>query len=143
MKRAFLLTGMVALFAAPALAQDPTEVDPDHYTVEFETDDFRVLKISYGPGESSVMHSHNGGYVIFVTDGQFMFHHPDGESVEANLAAGENGWADATVHAPENLSESVFEGYLIELFDDEYDEEDYDHDDEDDDYEDEDEEDDD
>ncbi len=126
-----MLVAAALLMAVPALAQDPTVVDPDHYAVEFETDDFRVLRISYGPGESSVMHEHPGGYVLAITDAHMIMHLADGESVEVDLVAGENGWADATVHAPENLSDTRIEVYLIELTDDEYDEEDYDHDDDD------------
>ena len=37
---------------------DPAVVDPDHYTVEFENDAVRILRIKYGPGDESVMHSH-------------------------------------------------------------------------------------
>ena len=44
--------------AAPALAQDPVAVDPDHYKVVFENDQVRVLRITYGPQEESVMHEH-------------------------------------------------------------------------------------
>ncbi len=39
-----------------ALAQDATKVDSTHYEVEFENDQVRVLRITYGPGEKSVMH---------------------------------------------------------------------------------------
>jgi hypothetical protein len=38
------------------MAQDPVHVDPRHYTVEFENDQVRGLRIRYGPHEKSVMH---------------------------------------------------------------------------------------
>jgi hypothetical protein len=41
------------LFAAPAVAQDATEADSDHYKVEFENDQVRVLRITYGREEYS------------------------------------------------------------------------------------------
>ena len=44
--------------AAPAMAQDPAKVDAKHYKLEFENDQVRVLRITYGPGEKSVMHEH-------------------------------------------------------------------------------------
>ena len=40
------------------MAADPVEVNPRHYKVEFEKDRVRVLRISYWPGEKSVMHEH-------------------------------------------------------------------------------------
>ena len=39
-------------------AEDPVKVDPKHYTVEFENDRVRVVRIKYKPGEKSVMRSH-------------------------------------------------------------------------------------
>jgi quercetin dioxygenase-like cupin family protein len=38
-------------------ADDPVRVDSKHYKVEFENDRVRVVRISYAPGERSVMHS--------------------------------------------------------------------------------------
>jgi hypothetical protein len=32
------------------------EADPAHYAVEFENDAVRLVRVSYGPGEASVMH---------------------------------------------------------------------------------------
>ncbi len=58
---------LVMLLSIPveALGQDPTVVDAKHYTVEFENDQVRVLRISYAPGEESVMHEHPNGVAIF------------------------------------------------------------------------------
>ncbi|MDH3512088.1 MAG: hypothetical protein OER85_14650, partial [Gammaproteobacteria bacterium] len=47
---------------------DPTEVDADHYTAEFENDDVRIVRIKYGAGEESVMHYHPDSVAVFVTD---------------------------------------------------------------------------
>lgn len=57
-----LFATLVLVFAAEmALAQDPVKVDPKHYKVQFENDRVRVLRITYGPHEKSVMHDHPGG----------------------------------------------------------------------------------
>jgi quercetin dioxygenase-like cupin family protein len=66
-----------ALVAGPALAQDPTVVDAKHYTVEFENDHVRVIRIKYGPGEKSVMHDHARYVVVNVTDASVKFTTPD------------------------------------------------------------------
>ena len=38
------------------IVADPLKVDPKHYKVEFENDRVRVLRITYGPREKSVIH---------------------------------------------------------------------------------------
>ena len=58
------------------LAQDATKVDSTHYKVEFENDQVRVLRISYGPGEKSVMHEHREGVEVFLTDHRVKFTYP-------------------------------------------------------------------
>nr|NIR51506.1 hypothetical protein [candidate division KSB1 bacterium]NIS26908.1 hypothetical protein [candidate division KSB1 bacterium]NIT73741.1 hypothetical protein [candidate division KSB1 bacterium]NIU27639.1 hypothetical protein [candidate division KSB1 bacterium]NIU94275.1 hypothetical protein [candidate division KSB1 bacterium] len=52
------LLAFLFLMTQSPFAQDATKVDPKHYKVEFENDQVRVLRISYGPGEKSVMHEH-------------------------------------------------------------------------------------
>jgi hypothetical protein len=47
-------------------AEDPVKVDPRHYKVEFENERVRVLRIKYGPGEKSVMHSHPESITVFL-----------------------------------------------------------------------------
>jgi hypothetical protein len=49
-------------------ADDPVRVDPKHYHVEFENDRVRVVRIKYGPGEKSVMHSHPESVAVGLTD---------------------------------------------------------------------------
>ena len=56
----------VLLFSGSALAQDPAKVDSNHYKVVFENDDVRVLRITYGPGEKSVMHYHPDAVAVFL-----------------------------------------------------------------------------
>src|SRR2546422_5729557 len=43
---------------AQAGAPDAVKVDPKHYKVELENDRVRVVRITYGPREKSVMHGH-------------------------------------------------------------------------------------
>lgn len=101
--------------AAPALAQDPTVVDPDHYKVEFENDQIRVLRITYGAGEKSVMHEHPNSYSVMLTDGRWKMTDPSGEIVETATSAGASGWRPAERHLPENLSDGAAEVILVEL----------------------------
>lgn len=118
MKR--ILSILTALFAAMLLAgnsyaQDPVKVDPKHYKVEFENDKVRVLRISYGPGEQSVMHSHPDAYAVFLTDIKGKFTLPDGKTIDNDSKAGATLWTPAGKHLPENTGDKPFELILVEL----------------------------
>ena len=65
--------------ASVVMAQDPVKVDSKHYTVEFENDQVRVLRVKYGPHEKSVMHQHPNAVAIFMTDINGKFTFPDGK----------------------------------------------------------------
>ncbi len=75
---------------------DPVKVDPGHYRVELENDRVRVLRISYGPHEKSVMHAHPDGIAVFLTENRARFTFPE-------------------THLPENLSNKPLELILVEL----------------------------
>jgi quercetin dioxygenase-like cupin family protein len=115
-KNHLALAAMLAAgLAAPALAQEPTKVDAKHYKVDFENDQVRVLKITYGPKEKSVMHEHPDAVAVFLTEGKVKFHLPDGKAIDSNVKAGTAKWTPAGKHLPENLSDKPFEVMLIEL----------------------------
>ena len=78
---------------ASVAAQDASKLDPAHYKVEFENDHVRVVRISYGPGEKSVMHEHHDGVVVSLTDGTGKFTFPDGTTQENTGKAGQVVWA--------------------------------------------------
>ena len=101
--------------AAPLAAQDAVAVDPAHYKVEFENDQVRVLRISYGPGEKSVMHSHPAGVAIFMKDLKSRFTMPDGEATDMEVKAGTVAWSEAQSHMPENLGDEPLEVIQVEL----------------------------
>jgi hypothetical protein len=111
-----LLSTFALIFATEtAMAQDPVKVDSKHYKVEFENDQVRVLRISYGPHEKSVMHEHPDSIAIFLTDQDVKFTFPDGKTEEAHIKAGETRWTPGGKHLPENLSGQPFELILVEL----------------------------
>ncbi len=90
--------------------------DPDHYTIEFENDVIRVVRIKYGPGETSSMHSHDANCAIFLKDGKMRMELPDGSSsvVPANSMGAVN-CGDAEVHLPTNIGDSTIELILVEM----------------------------
>ena len=96
-------------------AGDPAELDPQHYTVEFENDRIRVLRVRYGPHEKSVMHSHPAMLSISLTGRDWRISLPDGRTRHIMGGPGDIIWYEAHEHAPENLSSKPYEGIGIEL----------------------------
>jgi hypothetical protein len=115
MRTLWALLALISLGAGSALAQDPVVVDAAHYTVMFENDQVRVLKIRYGPNEESVMHEHPAGVAVYLGDMRGQFTLPDGQVLELEGKAGDAEWTDAGAHLPKNLTDQMFELVLVEL----------------------------
>ncbi|MBT8306529.1 MAG: hypothetical protein KJN85_06305 [Maribacter sp.] len=96
-------------------AQDPANVDSKHYTIEFENDHVRVLRITYGPGEESVMHEHPNAVVVMLTDTSTEMTLPDGNKVEDLAKMGDAQWTPAGMHIPKNIGNEKMEAVLVEL----------------------------
>ena len=96
---------------------DAVTADPRHYSVSFENDVARFLRVKYGPGEKSVMHRHLPGCVVFLTDQTFNFTIPDGTTEPATVPAGALGCSDGNVHMPENIGDEDAEFIMVEFKD--------------------------
>jgi hypothetical protein len=118
-----LVLGMVLGIASSALvAQQRTEAvpdavtaDPAHYSVSFENDLVRFVRVKYGPGEKSVMHRHSASCVIFLTDQTFNFTLPDGTTEPASVSEGALGCGDGNVHLPQNIEKNAAEFIMVEF----------------------------
>jgi quercetin dioxygenase-like cupin family protein len=93
---------------------DPVKVDPKHYSVEFENESVRVLRIKYGPGEKSVMHYHPNAVVVYLRDASTRMTTPDGKSQDMTGKAGNAMWTPAGSHLPQNTGKGM-EAVLVEL----------------------------
>jgi quercetin dioxygenase-like cupin family protein len=113
--RAALAAAVVALTSGSALAQDAVKVDPKHYKVLVENAQVRVLRIHYGPHETSVRHAHPNAVVTYLTDGRIKMLLGNGKTVISTGKAGESLWTPAGVHTPTNLGDKPFEAVLVEL----------------------------
>lgn len=117
------LGGLIGVSASRVGAQrgvtavpDAVTADPRHYSISFENDVARFLRVKYGPGEKSVMHRHLPGCVIFLTDQTFSFTLPDGTTEPASAPAGGLGCSDGNVHLPENIANEA-EFIMVEFKD--------------------------
>jgi quercetin dioxygenase-like cupin family protein len=118
MRERLALLGAVSVclcFVASVWAQDAVKVDPKHYTVVSENDRVRILKVHYGPHETSVMHSHPATVAVFLTDAKGQFTLPDGKKQDFDTKAGDAQYAAATTHLPENTGDHGMDLILVEL----------------------------
>ena len=115
MRQGLLVAAVMVASALPAFAQDAVQVDPKHYKVEFENDQVRVLRVTYEPGEKSVMHQHPASVAVFLADASGKFTLPDGTTQDASFPAGTVRWGDGETHLPENVGDAPFELILVEL----------------------------
>lgn len=90
-------------------------MDSKHDKVELENESVRVLRIAYGPGEKSVMHSHPNAVAVFLTDGMTRMTTPDGKSQNMPVKARGINWTVAGSHLPQNVGNKPFELILVEL----------------------------
>jgi hypothetical protein len=105
----------MAYLAVPAFAEDAVKADPKRYTVEFENDKVRIVRVKYGPGEKSVMHSHGPHVAIMLTKNATRMTFPDGKSELSDEDVGTASWNDGGEHLPENLSDDPLEVILVEV----------------------------
>jgi quercetin dioxygenase-like cupin family protein len=115
MHRVLFLVAVFSVVAFTAKAQDPVKVDPEHYKVEFENDQARVLRVHFGPKESSPMHEFPPSARVCLTDGSYKWTLADGKTEEHTCEAGWAGYRPAQKHAFENLSDKDFEVIIAEL----------------------------
>jgi len=91
--------------------QDAISADPRHYSVEFENDIVRVLRVRLGAGESTPSHMHSAYCAIELTDSSLK----EENSPTTESKAGQVFCGDATSHAPQNVGQALAESIVVEF----------------------------
>jgi quercetin dioxygenase-like cupin family protein len=97
---------------------DATVVDPQHYHVELENEYVRVLRVSVGPHEKLLMHTHpdSGAVLVHLTDQNMRLTFADGTIRESKYAARQVRWVEpGSAHRDENLSGTPLKFIRVEL----------------------------
>ena len=94
---------------------DAVTVAPHAYKVVLENDRVRVLEFRANPGAKTAMHSHPALVYIALTDGQYRFTVPDGQTMDAELKAGQAMYLDPVEHTTEITGTTEARGLLVEL----------------------------
>jgi len=88
---------------APVTKLDPTVVDPKHYTVDFENEQVRVLRIHFGAHEKGAEHEHILNRVVFYVNDQ------------AGAKADDVRMAGAATHTEQNNTDNPADRIAVEL----------------------------
>jgi beta-alanine degradation protein BauB len=94
---------------------DPVKLARGQFSVIFENELVRVLRVRRGAYAKSVMHVHPAYVWVAFTDLHTRIFDQDGDSREIKHAAGSVGFSSAAKHSEENLLPQPFEAILVEL----------------------------
>ena len=90
---------------------DAVTADAKHYTVEFENDVVRVLRVKIGAGEVAPAHAHPAYCAIEITDSSLR----EGAGQVSQSKAGQVFCGDALSHGPTNVGKAVAESIVVEF----------------------------
>jgi hypothetical protein len=90
---------------------DAVTADPKHYTVEFENDVVRLLRVRLPAGESASPHSHSAYCAIELSDSSLR----EGNGPTSESKAGQVFCGDATSHGPRNAGKGLAESIVVEF----------------------------
>ena len=90
---------------------DAVTADSKHYTVEFENDIVRVLRVRLGAGDSTPRHAHTAYCAIELTDSSLK----EGDGPTSESKAGQVFCGDSTSHAPKNVGQALAESIVVEF----------------------------
>jgi len=111
--RLFWTAAWAVLTVQVALAQDPTQVEPRHYKLDFQNERVQVISVHYGPHEKSGLHDHPGGVVVVITGGHLRFTDQNGKTQEVFAKPGEARWFPPFKHRVENLGDTAYDAVYV------------------------------
>jgi len=97
-------------------ALDAVKVDPKHYKVLLENEHVRVLRATYGPGETGAVHQHDlDRVVVFLTDSELQVSGADGQKQTLRTKPGQVSWGTFAKHQEHNAGSGPFDVIAVEL----------------------------
>ena len=97
-------------------ALDPLKVSLKAYTLEFENDQVRVMRVKFAPHQSVPQHEHVlNRVVVYLTDQHSKLIKADGTAEESQHKAGDTSWGGPVKHTEENLLATPVETIVIEF----------------------------
>ena len=111
---------MSAVFLAGSVraagAQDAAHVSPKTTKVIFENAYIRVIKSTFSPGVSELVHTHPAGWYYVTEGGTLKVTGRDGKSENWQVTSGHNEWGDGEApHKAINVGRKEMEYLLVEV----------------------------
>jgi hypothetical protein len=97
--------------SGPQKPPDAVAADAKHYSVEFENDIVRVLRVKIGAGEVAPAHAHPAYCAIEITDSSLR----EGTGQVSQSKAGQVFCGDALSHGPTNVGKALAESIVVEF----------------------------
>jgi hypothetical protein len=101
--------------APPTLPSDAVRIDPNHFTVKFENEFVRVLRVRIGPMESPARHELTAGILVLLTDFESQLSTADGKTIDRKASSGEVVWFDPGMQIIKNAGSQALNAVLIQL----------------------------
>jgi len=106
---------LLIILCLPALAQDPTVVSPEYYSVLLENEYVRVISLEMPPGASDEKHSHPDSLIFYLNDSEVKVHKHDGTSIKAKLKKHTVFYQTAVTHQVTNVGSTPVRAISFEL----------------------------
>jgi len=107
----------VELKSAPTTAPlelDAVRIDPARYTVDFENDRVRIVRLGFGAREKGLMVSHPPRVLVTLTAVAVKLKFSDGRTDERGAPAGIAGWLELETLQTENARDQPLQVVLVE-----------------------------
>ena len=94
---------------------DPLAAAANVYRLLMENDRVRVMEALFKPGDKAEMHHHPDHVVYVNNDSKLKIRLEDGNSMEAEVKAGQVLWMPSGSHEVENMGKTVSRNLVVEL----------------------------
>ena len=115
MKSVIFVLTLLLMVPQMVRAADPLKVAPDMYSLLFENDQVRVMKVVFKPGQKIAEHSHPDHYVVVSHPGKLKITKKDGTSTDVELKTNEVLWIPAETHWAQNTGTTEVELIVNEM----------------------------
>ncbi len=106
---------LLALAAAPAMAQDPLQTDGEKYKLKFENERVRVLEYRDLPGQKTNEHRHPAFVLYALSPFKRTITLPDGKVLTREFKAGDVLYSDAQTHIGANVGDTPTHVIIVEF----------------------------
>lgn len=106
---------LLALAAAPAMAQDPLQTDGEKYKLKFENERVRVLEYRDQPGQKTNEHRHPAFVLYALGPFKRTITLPGGKVLTREFKAGEVLYSDAQTHIGVNVGDTPTHVIIVEF----------------------------